>query len=78
MNEIKTKKQLVIELRDRIAAQIVGQDMSVLYWELVAKKSKKNSDEQMDAFRQVNANADLSRKDRIYLKIIDQKLKELK
>lgn len=78
MNEVKTEKQLVIELRDRIAAQIVGQDMSVLYWREVAKKSKKDTQDRVDAINQAAANQQLSAKDRVYLKIIDNRLKELK
>lgn len=77
MAEIKTNLEHLIELRNKIAGQIVGQDMSVLYWREVAAKAKRDTHEKANANDQAAANQQLSSKDRVYLKIIDQKLKEM-
>lgn len=77
MEDIKTEKQLIIELRNKIASQIVSQRASELYWREVAKKSKKDTQEKVDSLNKVSINQQLNSKDKAYLKIIDEMLEKL-
>lgn len=71
MIKVKTEKELTIELRNEVAARMLGQKTSEMYWREVASKAKKNTPEKVDALAKVALNQQLYSKDRHYLKVID-------
>jgi len=78
IKKVKTNYELIIELRNKIAFQIVGQKASMQYWAIVSKKLKNNSQEKIDALSKVDINKKLIDSDELYLQVIDKLLKESK
>jgi hypothetical protein len=74
--KIKSDLQLLIELRDMVAARVMGQKTSKKYWEMMSKKSKKDTQEKVDAINKIALNEQLISADSKYLKIIDEMLEE--
>lgn len=77
METIKTKRQLTVEFRDKIAARIVEQEANVLYWKKVARQCKSNTPEIVQALSAIDVNKDLIKKDELFLKCIDEMLQEI-
>lgn len=70
----KTNHQLTVELRNKIAGQIIAQKASERYWRIVADEAKRDSQERLDALQKAAANQQLTSKDKKYLKVIDEML----
>lgn len=71
-NEIKTEKELTIELRNSIAYRIVEYKANIAYWKIIIRQSKSNSPEIVDALNKKRLNEDNLTKDIIFLKCIDK------
>ena len=76
MEEIKTDRQLNIELRNKISARIVEAKANILYWKEVTKKSKRNSPEIVQALASIELNEANVEKDLVFLECVDKILKE--
>lgn len=72
--KVKSNIELLIELRNQVAFRLISQEASELYWMEISKKTKKNSQERVDALQKVVANQQLSSADKKYLQIIDDML----
>ena len=71
-NEIKTEKELTIELRNSIAFRIIEYKANIAYWKIIIRQSKSNSPEIVDALNKKRLNEDNLTKDIIFLKCIDK------
>ena len=67
---LKTDKELLIELRNKIAGSIVENKANVEYWSFVVRHSKQNSQEIVDARKNVELNEDNVKKDKVFLRVI--------
>lgn len=73
---LKTRKEHLIELRDKIAGRVIEFESNVEYWSFVARHSPQNSQEIVTARTNIEANRESVKKDKIYLRCIDLMLKE--
>lgn len=78
MIEIQTDKELLIELRNKIAGRIIENKANIEYWRVVIRKAKKDTQEIVDARKSVELNEDNVKKDLVFLKCIDLLLKKEK
>ena len=76
MEEIKNDKQLLIELRNKIAGRIVENKANHDYWLYVANKAPHDSQEIIDARKNIELNDDNVKKDGVFLKCIDLMIKK--
>ena len=74
-NEIKTEKELTIELRNQIAFRIVEYKASIAYWKIIIRQSKSNSPQIVEALQKKADQEDKLRKDTNYLKVIDEMIR---
>lgn len=70
----KDDHTLTVELRNKIAAQIISQKASERYWRIVAEKEKPDTQSRLDALNKVALNQQLNSKDKLYLRVIDEML----
>jgi hypothetical protein len=70
---VKTDKELIIELRNKIAGKIVENKANKMYWDNVVKnkKYKTGSADVLNAIQKVKINEDDIEKDKVFLSIID-------
>ena len=78
MIEIKTDKELLIELRNKVSSRIVENKANAEYWRIVAGKSKKVSQEIVDVRKSIELNEDNVKKDIVFLRCIDLMFKKEK
>jgi len=78
MAEPKTKIDQLIELRNAVQARLCEWEANVLYWEMVSKKAKKNTQDKVDAENNIANNRKNVKKDTLYLKCIDILIEEAK
>jgi hypothetical protein len=76
MIKIKTDQELLIELRNRIAGRIVECKANLNYWLKMFQKSKKDSQERVDAKKSMDINEENIKKDKVFLESIDLMLKK--
>ena len=74
--EIKENKQLLIEVRNKIAGRLVESKANLAYWQEIASHSKKNSQEIVDARNSITINEQTIKKDTLFLRVIDLMLKK--
>jgi hypothetical protein len=72
---MKTDKELLIELRNKVAGRIVENKANIEYWRFVVRHSKQNSQAIVDARKSVELNEENVKKDRVFLRVIDLMLK---
>lgn len=75
---IKTDKNLVEKVRDNVAGRIQENKLDVLYWEEILKKAKQNTQEAVDCSTHIKNKNIAIKKDKVFLKIIDRKLRKMK
>lgn len=78
MEQIKTNKELFIELRNKIAGRIVEEKANISYWQEVIQHAKQNSQEIVDARNSISINEQSLKKDLLFLRCIDILLKKEK
>jgi len=78
MNEtiIKTEKENLILFRNIIGLRIAETRANIEYWYLVTKKSKKNSQDRIDALNNRASNEKRLKKDLVFIKVVDGMLKK--
>lgn len=74
-NNIKSDYKLTVELRNRIAGRLIEAQANVIYWRGVIKQAKTNSPEIMQAIESVTLNTENIKKDKVFVKCIDEMLK---
>lgn len=75
MNMPHTENDALVELHNSVMLRIVEAKASKLYWRNIARKSKTNSPEIVEALNKVKINEDNVKQDIEYLKCIDSLLK---
>jgi len=75
---MKTDKELLIEVRNKVAGRIMENKANISYWQFVVQHAKHDSQEIIDARKFVEANDGNVKKDILYLKCIDLMLKKEK
>ena len=78
MKEIKTDKELLIEVRNKVAGRIMENKANIIYWQYVVQHAKQNSQEIIDARKSVELNEDNIKKDTVFLKVIDSMIRKEK
>lgn len=78
MTKIKTDKEHMIDVRNKISRTIVENRANILYWQEVARKAEKNTDIEVDAKDKIKINRVAIKKDKLFLKLIDKKLSKMK
>ncbi len=73
--KVKTDKELLIELRNQIAGNLVKFKANILYWQEVSRKAKKISQEKAEAISNIATNEQNAKKDRLFLKCIESLIK---
>jgi len=74
--KVKDNKQLLVEVRNKVASRIVEGKANLAYWQEVASHSKKNSHEIVDARNSISINEQTIKKDTLFLRVIDLMLKK--
>ena len=74
--ETKSDKELLIELRNKIASRIIECKANIAYFQLTTRKLKKVSQEMVDGRKAVDINEDSIKKDILFLKVIDEMIKK--
>ena len=75
---MKTEKEAILEARDEVFKRIVTNKLNKLnklYWAEVLKTAKVNTPEAVEAQTNIGVNNENMKKDKLFLKLIDQKLK---
>ena len=75
MEELKNDKQILIELRNKIAGRIIECKANIAYFQVVLRKIKKVSQEMIDGRKAIERNEESIKKDIIFLRVIDEILK---
>ena len=78
MTEIKTNRELIIELRNRIAGRKIELEANARYWRYTLKRTKPDTQERVDANNNVVVNEQNARKDGDFIKCIDMMLTDKK
>lgn len=76
--EIKTEKELLIELRNKIASRKTENFANAEYWRVVLKTAKKNTQPAVDAVNNIEINNANVKADEVFLKAIDDLIAEQK
>ena len=75
MKMIKTDKELLIEVRNKVASRIIENKANLAYWQEIKSHSKQNSQEIVDARNSFSLNEQNVKKDKLFLRCIDLMLK---
>jgi hypothetical protein len=78
MVHIKSDKELLIELRNKIAGRLIEVKANISYWQIILRKAKKNSQEMVDVLKNIEINESSVKKDNVFLRCIDLMIKKEK
>jgi len=73
--KIRTRLEHLTAVRNHVALRYAENQCSLLYWEQVFRLAKPDTQERVDASKNVETQADSVRKDKLYLECIDKLLK---
>jgi hypothetical protein len=76
--KIKSDKELLIELRNKIGGRIVEEEANLSYWRIILRKTKKNSADMLETLKKIEGNEDSIKKDNVFLKCIDLMIRKEK
>jgi hypothetical protein len=74
---MKTEIQIIENLRDEVYTRIVTNKINKLYWEKKMKKAEVNTQKAVEAKEKININILNIKADKMFLKIIDNKIVKL-
>lgn len=74
LSTIKNRRELIIELRNRIASRVVEFEANLIFWQRIVRTSKSNTPEIMEALGKVELNKNNIKADQEFLKDIDKML----
>ena len=69
---IKTEKENLIKLREKVSFRRTEAKANMVYWKLVFKESKKDSQQRVDAHTKIGINQKSMKNDRVFLECIDR------
>lgn len=75
---IKTDKEHLEDVRNKVARTIVENQANILYWQELARKAERNTDSEINAKDKIKINRVAIKKDKLFLKLIDKKLGKMK
>jgi len=73
---MKTDKELLIEVRNKVSGRIIENKANISYWQFVVQHAKHDSQEIIDARKSVEINEDNVKKDKVFLKCVDLMIKK--
>lgn len=73
---MKTKKEILVELRNQILTRLVVAEADKAYFEFVSEDSRDNSPEKVEALEVIKSKAESIKKDTVFLSCIDKLMKE--